>query len=172
MVAMELDKKSRPGPILSLFRSNVGTEATTVFIFSRMASRTAKLKAPWGSDRTKLAPAPHVRRRNMVGFIKSTNLGLLGQIADHFGISVKTFQRVMERQPDVMTAYKKGKSSKIKYVASKLMDKINDGDLTAIIFFMKTQAGWTEKQAMELTSPDGTMTPTRIERVFVDPSND
>lgn len=95
-----------------------------------------------------------------------------GQIADHFGISVKTFQRVMERQPDVMTAYKKGKSSKIKYVASKLMDKINDGDLTAIIFFMKTQAGWTEKQAMELTSPDGTMTPTRIERVFVDPSND
>jgi len=94
------------------------------------------------------------------------------QIADHFGISSATFERILRRQDDVMMAYKKGKSSKIQYVASKLMDKIEDGDLTAIIFFMKTQAGWTEKQAMELTSPDGTMTPTRIERVFVDPSND
>ena len=94
------------------------------------------------------------------------------QIADFFGLSERTFRRICDRQPAVMTAYKKGKAGKIDYVAGKLMERIDHDDLTAIIFFLKTKAGWTEKQAMELTSPDGTMTPTRIERVFVDPSND
>lgn len=94
------------------------------------------------------------------------------QVADFYGISESTFRRICERQPDVLTAYKKGKSSNIDYVASKLMKKIDDDDLTAIIFFLKTQAGWSEKQALELSSPDGTMTPTRIERVFIDPAKD
>lgn len=78
IVAMELERKSRPGPIRSLFRSRAGTEDTTLFIRSRMCSKTAKLKAPWGRDKTKLAPAPHVSRRNMLGFIRSSNFGLLG----------------------------------------------------------------------------------------------
>ena len=82
MVAMELEMKSRPGPNLSLFLSSVGTDSTTFDIRSRIASRTAKLKAPWGSDSTKFAPAPHVSRRNICGFIKSSNFGLLGPRED------------------------------------------------------------------------------------------
>jgi len=82
MVAMELETKSRPGPIDSLFRSNTGTESTKSDIFCRMDSKTAKLNAPCGNDNMKFAPAPRVSRRNICGFIKLTREGLLGPKED------------------------------------------------------------------------------------------
>ena len=82
MVAIELETKSRPGPIDSLFRSNTGTESTNSDIRCRMDSKTAKLNAPCGNDNMKFAPAPRVSRRNICGFIKSTREGLLGPKED------------------------------------------------------------------------------------------
>jgi len=41
-----------------------------------------------------------------------------------------------------------------------------------MIFWMKTRAGWREKQEVDLTSSDGTMTPQVIERVIVQPKDD
>lgn len=73
----------------------------------------------------------------------------ISQIADYFGIGESTFYGIKNRDSRVLTAYKKGKSQGIKYVAGKLRTLIDQGDTTATIFYLKTQAGWREKQEVE-----------------------
>lgn len=90
------------------------------------------------------------------------------QVSDFMGISRSTFYRMCERDERVMERYKKGKANKFNDVADKLMEKIDQGDLPAILFFMKTQMGWKETNRTEHISPDGSMTPTKIERVIVE----
>ncbi|MGL5716234.1 MAG: hypothetical protein ACRCX2_24665 [Paraclostridium sp.] len=65
------------------------------------------------------------------------------QIADYFGIGSSTFYRIKQKDPRVSVAYKKGKTVGIKHVASKLRALIDQGDVTATIFYLKTQAGWS-----------------------------
>lgn len=73
------------------------------------------------------------------------------QIADYFGISERTFLRLRETNSGVLTAYKKGKANVINQIAKKLIEKALEGDTPSIIFFLKTQAGWSEKQIQEVT---------------------
>jgi hypothetical protein len=65
------------------------------------------------------------------------------QIANYFGFSEDTFYELKKRDPRVLRAYKKGKAKAIGIVASKLMKLIDQGDVTAIIFYLKTQGGWS-----------------------------
>lgn len=87
------------------------------------------------------------------------------QIADYFGISEKTFRNIRDRNVAVFTAYKKGKVTGIREVASKLRALIDQGDVTAIIFYLKTQAGWSTESKnnnkIKLKFPDN-KTPTDI----------
>ena len=69
-----------------------------------------------------------------------------GQLADYFGITEKTFRAVESRQPEVSTAYKKGKGRAIATVASNLVAQARRGNVSAAIFYLKTQAGWKETQ--------------------------
>lgn len=69
------------------------------------------------------------------------------QIADYFMIAPRTFSRIIERQPEAMARYKKGKSNAILNVANSLMTQIRNGEVAATIFFLKTQAGWSDKSA-------------------------
>ena len=68
----------------------------------------------------------------------------LEQIADYFGMHRDTFNAICERQPEVFRHYKKGKTKAIANVAQNLIKQAQDGNITAIIFFLKTQAGWRE----------------------------
>ena len=81
------------------------------------------------------------------------------QIADYFGMHRETFNAVCERQPEVFRQYKKGKSKAIANISQNLIKQAQDGNTTAAIFYLKTQAGWTEKQAIDHVSSDGSMTP-------------
>jgi len=65
------------------------------------------------------------------------------QIADYFGIDADTFTAIKKRQEEVCRAYKKGKSKSIVSMAKTLIERANSGDTTAIIFYLKTQAGWS-----------------------------
>jgi len=65
------------------------------------------------------------------------------QIANYFGFSEDTFYELKKRDPRVLRAYKKGKAKAIGIVASKLMKLVDQGDVTAIIFYLKTQGGWS-----------------------------
>jgi len=55
----------------------------------------------------------------------------------------------MEREPDISARYKRGKVSAIIDIAQSLIQKARDGDTTSQIFFLKTQAGWREKDRPE-----------------------
>ena len=74
------------------------------------------------------------------------------QIADTMGISRDSFRVIRDRQPDVSSAYKKGKAKTVGFVISKLIKKIKEGEVTAMIFYLKTQAGWSEKAYLEVNS--------------------
>lgn len=66
------------------------------------------------------------------------------QLADYLEMSVKTFQRSL-KDPRVMAAYKKGKAGAIASVAGTLIKQAREGNTTAAIFYLKTQAGWRER---------------------------
>lgn len=71
------------------------------------------------------------------------------QIADYFGIAKTTFYAIMERQPEVSLRYKRGKAKAIGSVSKGLLQKAQSGDNSAMIFYLKTQAGWKETQTLE-----------------------
>lgn len=83
----------------------------------------------------------------------------LEQISDYFGITRPTFDAICQRQPEVFLQYKKGKSKAVASIASNLIKQAQDGNTTAAIFYLKTQAGWKETQQVDNISSDGSMTP-------------
>ncbi len=89
------------------------------------------------------------------------------QIADYFGITRPTLAALMERDEDISLRYKRGKAKAIGKIAQSLVQKARAGDTTAMIFYLKTQAGWREKQEVDVTSSDGSMTPQVVERIII-----
>ena len=81
------------------------------------------------------------------------------QIADYLGIGRTTFYDIEQRQPEVSEHYNRGKSKAIDSVAQGLLQKAQGGDTQSAIFYLKTQAGWKEKQDINHSSEDGSMTP-------------
>jgi hypothetical protein len=78
-----------------------------------------------------------------------------GQMADYFGISETTLREIENRQPEVSEAYKRGKAKAIGNVAKNLIGQAAAGNISAAIFYLKTQAGWKETQVNEHTGIDG-----------------
>lgn len=90
------------------------------------------------------------------------------QLAAHFGMTEKTFRAVEERQPEVFTAYRRGKVQAIYEVGSKLLKNAKNGDIRAMQFFLKTQAGWSEKRYIELSREHEEIQSITVEFVGVD----
>ena len=74
------------------------------------------------------------------------------QLADYYGISETTFRAIEERQPEVSDAYKKGKGKAIASVAGNLVNQSQNGNTTAAIFYLKTQAGWKEQDTTTIST--------------------
>lgn len=72
------------------------------------------------------------------------------EIADFYGVSTTTWHKYKRKYPLLKMHYKKGKSKTKYFVKSKLFELIKTGNLTAIIFFLKTQCGWSEKNSIEI----------------------
>lgn len=66
------------------------------------------------------------------------------QLADYVGVARRTLYDIMERDPDVAARYKKGKALVVAEIAENLVRKALDGNLSAMVFYLKTQAGWRE----------------------------
>lgn len=71
------------------------------------------------------------------------------QIADYLGVSRPTFDAIIERDDIVSLHYKKGKAKAIANVAQGLVKQAMDGNITAAIFYLKTQAGWRETDVVD-----------------------
>ena len=76
------------------------------------------------------------------------------QMADFFGIGEVTFRNLKKRQPEIDVAYKKGRSAVIGKMGQTLLKQALDGNTTAIIFYLKTQAGWKETHVHENQNMD------------------
>lgn len=77
------------------------------------------------------------------------------QLADYLGCSFNTLTRAMERQPELLEAYRKGKALAIAQMAGSLQMKGLDGDVNAAKFWLSHQAGWTETKRTEVSGRDG-----------------
>lgn len=69
-----------------------------------------------------------------------------GQLADYFGICENTLREIEKRQPEVSEAYKKGRAKQAARVGTNLVSMAMAGNITAAIFYLKTQAGWREAE--------------------------
>jgi len=74
-------------------------------------------------------------------------------VARIVGIDAKTLRKHYRDELDL--AHAKANAT----VGGALFNKAKSGDTAAMIFWMKTRAGWREKQEIDHTSSDGTMTP-------------
>ena len=74
-------------------------------------------------------------------------------IADILDIDPKTLRKHYRAELDQATA--KANAT----IGGALFNKAKSGDTAAMIFWMKTRAGWREKQEIDHTSSDGSMTP-------------
>ena len=72
-------------------------------------------------------------------------------IAQYYGMSRATFCRILERKPFIRDAIKRGKFLANLNVSQSLYNSATqDGNVTAMIFWLKTQFGWREKQEIDL----------------------
>ena len=74
-------------------------------------------------------------------------------IADIIGIDAKTLRKHYRTELDHASAQANAT------IGGALFNKAKGGDTTAMIFWMKTRAGWRERQEIDHTSSDGSMTP-------------
>jgi len=87
----------------------------------------------------------------------------LDEIADYFGIARETFRQIKIRDEEVSSLYKKGRIQAKGVMGSRLFKKgVIEGDVTAMIFYMKTQGGW--KEAKEETEQEQVMIETPEEK--------
>lgn len=89
------------------------------------------------------------------------------QIADYFGISRTTFFQILDRDEEVSVLYKKGRAKAIGNAARNIITASNAGNVSASIFYLKTQGGWRETQQIDHTSSDGSMATPEVQWVVV-----
>lgn len=86
------------------------------------------------------------------------------QIANYFGMSERTFHELKNRDLAVDTVYKKGRSKGIKEATGLLWKNIRNGDNTSLLFYLKTQAGWSEKKLIETKDVTSNLAPNIFEK--------
>ncbi len=75
------------------------------------------------------------------------------QVADYFGICENTLRAIEKRQPEVSAAYKKGRVNQVLGMGGNLIKLAKAGNVSANIFYLKTQAGWKEDQSEVVDIP-------------------
>lgn len=99
-----------------------------------------------------------VQLHTMVGTRQET-------IASIIGIDPKTLRKYYREELD------QSKAKANATIGGALFNKAKSGDTAAMIFWMKTQAGWRETQNIDHTSSDGTMTPKGLDGFYADVNN-
>jgi len=94
------------------------------------------------------------------------------QLADFFGMCENTFRKLRDEDPTIDEGYKRGKARAVAGVAKSLLQQAKSGNLTAQIFYLKTQGRWKETSGIEVGGPDGKPLPTAVKIILVDPTED
>jgi hypothetical protein len=84
-------------------------------------------------------------------------------ISEIIGCAPKTLREHYRRELDL------GKAKANAKIAQRLFAKAMDGDTTCLIYWTKSQMGWSERSRVEISGPDGGPVQTEvIRRVIVD----
>lgn len=104
---------------------------------------------------------PKERKKSKTGFkvtpevlIEIKTLSGVGyshqQLWERYDIAKDTWYNRLKNHPEMAHAYAKGKEEKFTLTVSKLWEKVQEGNLTAIIFVLKTQYRWSEKIGIDI----------------------
>ena len=82
------------------------------------------------------------------------------------GTDQRVIAEILDIDPKTLRKYYRAEldNSKAKAnatIGGALFNKAKSGDTTAMIFWMKTQARWSERSEIDHTSSDGSMSPSR-----------
>lgn len=86
----------------------------------------------------------------------------LEQIASSLGISVSTLERRKREKKDLTDAIKRGRDRGIAKIANKLFEAACEGNVGAMIFYLKSQGGWKDKIDIEHSGTINTNVSTKI----------
>jgi len=92
-----------------------------------------------------------VTAEQMISAIKEAR-GFVTKASDILGISRNTFYVYLKRYATAQQALEDTREKRHEWVENKLMQAIDEGNLTAIIFYLKTQGkhlGYVERQEVE-----------------------
>lgn len=67
------------------------------------------------------------------------------QIANYFGLNFAEWDDLKKKHPDIKTAIIRGRARTISFTCAKLLDKIDAGNIDAIKFYLRSQAGWNDR---------------------------
>ena len=79
-------------------------------------------------------------------------------IATALGCSVRTVFNRLNQDPEFAAAFEKGRAISEVVVASKLMEKCNEGNISAIKFYLNSVAGWRSNANINLSGDIKTQT--------------
>jgi hypothetical protein len=106
----------------------------------------------------------------------------LVQLHATVGTRQDTIASILEIDPKTLRKYYKAELEQANAKANAtiggaLFNKAKDGDTAAMIFWMKTQARWSERHEVDHSSSDGTMMPDTIiiraaEDIHIDEADD
>lgn len=99
------------------------------------------------------APAKILTPKQIAEFDNLAAGMTIAQLADYFGMGESTFKAYKRKNIDINNAYKKYKAKGISEAFGVLWDIImskSPQSLTAVMFYLKTQGGYREKQDMEI----------------------
>lgn len=104
--------------------------------------------------KTKTKSKTKTRPRIQIDLKKVERLASRGltqeQIASSLGISERTLYERKKESADFAEAIKRGQSNGIAEIANVIFEKAMTGETAAAIFFLKTRAGWSEKQEFQI----------------------
>ncbi len=85
------------------------------------------------------------------------------QIADALGINYDTLMKYKNLNSEFLEAIKSGQAKGIAKITNALYEQaVNQGSVSASIFYLKNRAGWSDKTELEVTDKV-----TEIKRTFV-----
>lgn len=83
------------------------------------------------------------------------------QVADYYGITVRRLNQIFKQRDDLLAAFNTGLAQGIKVATRELMNRIQEGNIIATIFYLKARGGWIEQQYIK-QKPDTNSTKVQI----------
>lgn len=99
-----------------------------------------------GGGGPKTMPDPFTNDKELERLKEYARSGIRNDdIAALYGMGKSKFYQLMKSNPAIRIALDEGRARALFKVGKSLFDKAMEGDLTAQIFYLKTQGGWRDK---------------------------